>query len=153
MRPPGRVGNRRTCRGDELKQFSVRPEERVRSVKPADRHMVCHHTAESLAWKQPGQVKSRRLDLERWLAQLCQVEVNRVVGYRADRGRDTGKRRECGTMNVAGGNELYARMTPDDRREFAGIEQVLAVHMPDAGREWRMVQEQQCRPLRCRCER
>ena len=56
-------------------------------------------------------------------------------------------------MNVAGGDQLHARMAPDDGREFAGIEEILAVHVPDAGLERRMVQEHQRRPVRRGCQR
>ena len=45
-------------------------------------------------------------------------------------------------MNMTRGDQLHARIAPDNRLEFAGIEQILAVHVPDAGFERRMVQEQ-----------
>ena len=44
-------------------------------------------------------------------------------------------------MNVAGGDQLHGRMAPYDRGKIAGIEQVLTVHMPDAGPERRMMQK------------
>jgi hypothetical protein len=51
-----------------------------------------------------------------------------------------------------GGDQLQPRMAPDDSRKFAGIEQILAVHMPDAGLERRIVQKQQRRPARRRVQ-
>ena len=50
-------------------------------------------------------------------------------------------------MNMAGRDKLDSRMTLDDRRERICIEQILTVHMPDAGPERRMMQEKECRPL------
>ena len=50
-------------------------------------------------------------------------------------------------MDVAGGDKLHARMTPDDRRQIGGVVQVLTVHVPDARHERRMVQEHKRRPI------
>ena len=71
-----------------------------------------------------------------------------MIRRRANRGGNAGEHRQRRAMNVAGRDQLHARMTPDDRREFAGILEILAVHVPDAGLERRMVQEQQRRPIR-----
>jgi len=48
---------------------------------------------------------------------------------------------------MAGRDKTHARMAPYDRFEFAGVEQILAVHVPDAGLERRMMQKQQRRPV------
>ena len=66
---------------------------------------------------------------------------------------DAGEHRQRRAVDVAGGDQLHARMTPDDGCEFAGVAQILAVHVPDAGHERRMVQEQQRRPVRRGCKR
>src|SRR5216684_2294532 len=123
-------------------QLPVRPEKRMRSVEIADRHLMRHHAAESLPRKPAVEMKGRRLDPERRLAQFFQIQIDRVIRRWANRGWDTGKHRQCRTMNVTRGDQLHARIAPDNRLEFAGIEQILAVHVPDAGLERRMVQEQ-----------
>ena len=51
-------------------------------------------------------------------------------------------------MHVAGGDESNARMSCHHGGKLARIAQILPVHMPDPGVEWRVVQEQQRRPLR-----
>ena len=86
-------------------------------------------------------LKGRRLDLEGRLAQFREVEIDRVIGGGANRGGDTGEHREGGAVNVAGGDQLHARMAPDDRSEVARVKQVLAIHVPDAGLEWWVVQQ------------
>ncbi len=73
---------------------------------------------------------------------MLQIEIDRMVGRRADRGRHAGEHRQRRAVNMAGGDQSHARMAPNDRREFAGVEQVLGIHVPDTGDEWRMVQEQ-----------
>ena len=50
-------------------------------------------------------------------------------------------------MDVAGGDQLRARMAFDDGGQLAGIEEKLAVHVSDAGLERRMVQEQERGPF------
>ena len=130
------------------KQLAVGSKERMRPVEIADRNLMRNDAAESLARKPGVEMKCRRLDLERWLSQVFQIQIDRMVGRRANRGRDTGKHRQRRAMNVPGGDQPHARMAPDDRREFAGIEQILAVHVPDAGLERRMVQKQERRSVR-----
>jgi hypothetical protein len=113
----------------------------VWTIELADRNLVGNDAAESLAGKPAMEVKRRRFDLERWLAQLIEVEIDGMVGRGADRGRHARKYRERGAMNVTGRDQPHGRMALHDRGKIAGIEQVLAVHMPDAGPERRMMQE------------
>src|SRR6202035_1251201 len=89
-------------------QLPVLPKKRMRSVEIPDRDLVGHHAAEPLARKPAVKMKRRRLDLERGVAQLRQIEIDGVIGRRADRGRDTGKHRQGGAMDVTGGDPLYA---------------------------------------------
>ena len=93
------------------------------------------------------EVKRRGLNLERWLPQLRQIKIDRVIGRRTDRGWNSGKYGQSGAVNVTCRNQLHTRMAPDDRRKFGGIQEVLPIHMPNAGLERRMMQEQQRRPL------
>src|SRR5258707_840547 len=123
----------------------------MRSVEFSYGHAMGHHLAKTLAGKPGMQVKRRRLDLEGRLAQFAEIEIDGMIGRRADGGRDTGKSRERGAMHVARGNELDARMFRDDGRKRAGVEKILPIHVPDAGAEWRVMQEQQRRPLRRSC--
>ena len=58
----------------------------MRSVEIADENLMCHHAAESLPRKPAVEMKGRRLDLERWLAQLFQIQIDRVIRRRANRG-------------------------------------------------------------------
>lgn len=114
----------------------------MRAIEIADWELVGNDAAKPLAGKPDVQMKGRRLDLERWLAQFRQIEIDGVVWRRANRGRHIGKRRERCAMDVAGGDQLHARMALDDIRELVGILEILPVHMPDAGLERRMMQEQ-----------
>src|SRR6266403_1435817 len=104
--------------------------------------------AKSLAWKPGVEMKGRRLDLERRLAQFCQVQIDGVIWCWTNRRWDTGEHRQDRAMNVAGSDQLRARMAFDDGGKLAGIEEKLAVHVCDAGLEWRMVQEQERGPFR-----
>ena len=113
----------------------------MRPIKIADRHLMGHHAAKPLPRKPGVEMKGRRFDLERRFAQLREIEVDGVIGRGADRGGDTGENGQGRAMDMAGGDQLYARMAPYDRSKFSGVEQVLAVHMPNAGRERRMMQE------------
>ena len=84
---PELAGRRRPRQGElkGLKQLSVRPKERMWPVELADRHLMGHEVAESLARKPGVEVEGRRLDLEGRLAQFCEVEVDGMIGRRADR--------------------------------------------------------------------
>jgi len=126
---------------------------RVRTVEIPDRHLMGHHAAEAFTGKPGVEMKRRVFDLEGRLAQFREIEIDGVVGRGADCGGDAGKHRQRGAVNVAGGDQLHPRMTFYDRRQRAGIEEVLAVHVPDAGLEWRMMQEQQRRPVCGGCQR
>src|SRR5207245_4317551 len=119
----------------------------MRAVELADRHLVSDHAAKVSVRKPAVEMKGRRLDLERGLAQVRQIEIDRMVGRRADRRRHTGEHRQRRAMNMAGGDEFYPRMVADDRRKIIRIEQILAIHVPDTGDERRMVQEYPRRPL------
>src|SRR5258708_6681438 len=114
----------------------------MRAVEIADRDLVGDDAAKTLARKPDVQMKGRRLDLERRRAQFRQIEVDRMVWRRTNRGRNAGKRRERRAMDVAGGDQLHARMALDDIRKLVGILEILSVHVPDAGFERRMMQEQ-----------
>ena len=109
--------------------------------------------AEVFPRKPRVQVESRRLDLEGGFTQFRQVQIDCVVRRWTDRGRYACKHRECCTMNMSGTNQLYPRMTAHDGRKLAGVEEILAVHVPDAGLKRRMVQEQQRGPVMRRRQR
>jgi hypothetical protein len=47
---------------------------------------------------------------------------------------------------MARGDHAHPLMPSHDFAERFGVHEVLAVHVPDAGDEWRMVQEQERRP-------
>src|SRR5882724_6191505 len=121
----------------------------MRSVEIANRNLMRDHAAESVTRKPAVEMKGRRFDLERWLAQVVEIQIDRVIWRRANRGRDTGKHGQRRAMDVTGGDQLHTRMAPDHSCQFAGIEQILTVHVPDAGLERWMVQEQKCRPIWC----
>jgi hypothetical protein len=102
---------------------------------------------EPLTGKPIVEMKSRRLDLERRLAQMVEVEVDRVVWRGTNRAGNTGEHGQCGAMDVAGGDELHARMTANEGGQLSRVGQVLAVHVPDARDEWRMMQKHKRRPI------
>src|SRR5271156_3215121 len=66
-------------------QFPIGTKERMWSVELADRHLMGHEVAEALARKPSVEVEGRRLDLEGWFSQFCEVQVDGVIGRRADR--------------------------------------------------------------------
>src|ERR1700741_4527434 len=101
-----------------------------------------HEPTKTFARKPGVEVEGRRLDLERWLTPLVEVEVDGVVGSRANRAGDDGEQRKRRAMEVAAGDKPSTRMTPDDRLKFAGVLQVLTVHVPNAGRKRRVMQEE-----------
>ena len=49
-------------------------------------------------------------------------------------------------VNMAGGHQTRAWMPPQNVAERRGVAQILHVHVPDAGDEGRVVQEDQRRP-------
>src|SRR5262249_29825028 len=101
--------------------------------------------------RKPGvEMEGRRLDLERWLTQLIEIEVDGVVGSRANRAGNSGEQRERRAMRVAAGDKTSTWVMPDDRFQLARIVQVLAVHVPNAGHKRRMMEEEQRRPIRRR---
>ncbi len=129
-------------------QLSVRSKERMRPVEIADRNLMGNDAAKYLARKPGVEMKCGWLDLERRFAQFCQVQIDGVIWRRTNRRWDTGEHRQDRAMNVAGGDQLRARMAFDNSGKLAGIEEKLAVHVPDAGLERRMVQEQERGPVR-----
>ena len=72
----------------------------------ANRNLMRDHAAEALAGKPAVEMKRRRFDLERWLAQVVEIQIDRVIWRRANRGRDTGKHCQRRAMDVAGGDQL-----------------------------------------------
>jgi len=115
----------------------------MRTVKRTDRHLMGHQGAEPLAGKPGVKVQGRRLDLERRLAQLREIEIHRMIGRRADRAWTAREQRQGRPMYMPAGDELDSRMAPDDRGQFAGVMQILAIHVPDTCSERRVVQEQE----------
>ena len=59
-----------------LQQLAIRPEERMGPVELPDRDLMGDQAAKTFAGKPDVQVKGRRFDLKRRLAQFGQVEVN-----------------------------------------------------------------------------
>src|SRR5438876_3675679 len=109
----------------------------MRPVEIADRNLMGDDAAESLARKPGVEMKCRWLDLERRLAQFCQVQIDGVIWRRTNCRRNPGEHRQDRAMNVTGGDQLRARMAFDNGRKLAGIEEKLAVHVPDASHERR----------------
>ena len=120
----------------------------MRAVEAADRHLMGHEGAEPLARKPGVKMQGGRLDLEARLAQMREIEVNSMIGRRADRAGTTREYRERRAMNMPAGDKLDPRMTADDRSQRVGVLQILAIHVPDARDERWMMQEQERRPIR-----
>src|SRR4029079_12593484 len=112
-----------------------------------NRHLMSDQGAEALAGKPGVKVKSGRLHLERGRAEFSEIKIDRVVRRRTDRGRNTRKHRQRRPVNMAGRDELHARMTPDDGFESGAFKLMLALHVRDAGLERRMMQKQQRGPV------
>ena len=104
---------------------------------------MCDEAGKTLTGKPAVQMKGRRLDLERRLSQLRQVEVDGMVGRRTDRGRDAREHRQRSTMDMAVRYKLDAGMPANERRQLFGIAEILVVHVPDTGPERRMVQKEE----------
>ena len=56
-------------------------------------------------------------------------------------------------MNVPARDEPRARVTSDYFGQLICVEQILLIHVPDTTLEWRVMQEEQCRPICCRRQR
>src|SRR5882757_1284736 len=106
--PRSRAGNSSQINSQQL---AVRSEKRVRPVERADRNLMRDDVAELLSRKPGMEVERRRLDLERRLAQFRQIQINRVIGRGADRRRHARKHGQFGTVNMAGRDEAYTRVT------------------------------------------
>src|SRR6185436_1090385 len=119
----------------------------MRPIELAYRHVMGHDSAEPLAWKPAMEVKGGRLDLEGRFAQLGQIEIDGMIRSRADRGRHARKHGQCRAMDMPRCDQLHAEMTAHDGRELACVEEILAIHVPNARLERGMVQKQQRRPV------
>ena len=75
-------------------------------VEIADENLMGDDAAKALPRKPAVEMKRRRFDLERWLAQVVEIQIDRVIWRRANRGRDTGKHCQRRAMDVAGGDQL-----------------------------------------------
>src|SRR5271165_4561946 len=118
------------------------------AIECTNRHLMGHQGAEPLAGKPGVKVQRRRLDLERWRAQMRKIEVDGMIGRRADRAWMARKQGQGRAMNMPACDELDSRMAPDDGCQFIGVLQILAIHVPDSCDERRMVQEQKRRSIR-----
>src|SRR5580698_2223047 len=107
----------------------------MRPVEFADRNLVGDDVAEPLPRKPAVQMKRRRLDLKRGLPQFLQIQINGMIWGWTDRRRNAAEHRQGRAMNMACGDQLHPRMTPDNRLQLAGIAEMLTIHMPDAGLE------------------
>ena len=125
----------------------VSVEERVWTWELSDTDEVRHQASVRVPVEPSVQVKSRCFDPERRLPNASKVEIDGVVRRRADRRRDPRELRQHAPVHMARGDHAHPRLPPHDFREPGGVRQVLAVHVPDAGNEWRMVQEQERRPV------
>src|SRR5438445_10376772 len=101
--------------------------------------------AESAARKPAMEMKGRRFDPEGGLAKFGQIEIDGMVRSRTDRGRHARKHGQCRAMDMPRCDQLHAGMTAHDRREFACVEKILAVHVANARLERRMVKKPQRR--------
>ena len=118
----------------------------MRTIEFANRHLMGDHATERRARKPDVDMKRWRLDPEGRLAEMAEVEIDRMIRRRADCARPALEGRQCGAMHVARRNQLNARMAPDDPCKVVGIAQILTIHVPDAGLKRRMMHEQQRRP-------
>lgn len=63
----------------------------MRTLELPDRHLMGDDVAQAFIRKPAVQMKGRRLDLERGLAQFGEIEIDRVIWRRTDRCGHTGK--------------------------------------------------------------
>ena len=90
-------------------------------IEIPDGNLMCYHAAEALVRKPAVEMESRRLYLERRLAQLGQIEIDRMIWRWTNRGRDASEHRQGGAMNMARGDQPQARVASDDGCKFARI--------------------------------
>ena len=119
----------------------------MRPVEGTYGDLMGNNRAESLARKPAMEVEGGRLDLEGGFAQFGQIEVDGMVRGRTDRGRHTRKHGQCSAMDMPRCDQLHAGVTAHDERKFVCVEEILAVHVPNARLERGMVQKQQRRPV------
>lgn len=75
----------------------------MRPVGFADRHMMRHQMA---VVRKPGvQMEGGRLDPERWLTQMREIEIDGVIRCGTNRAGRAGKHRDDGAMEMAGRNQ------------------------------------------------
>src|SRR6185312_14866997 len=126
-------------------QLSIGREKRMRPVKRPNRDLMGYNMAVALTGKPGVEVEGGRLDPEGRRAPFDEIEIDRMVGCRADRGWHACKHGQCCAVDVTRCDQLHAGMTAHDRGEVPCVEEVLAIHVPDPGLERRMMQEQQRR--------
>src|SRR6185295_9858239 len=119
----------------------------MRPVEATYGDLMGDNRAESLARKPAMEVEGGRLDLEGGFTPFGQIEIDGMVRGRADRGRHTRKHGQCRAMDMPRCDQLHAGMTAHDGREIARVEEILAVHVPNACLERRMMQKQERRPV------
>ena len=83
----------------------------MRAVESPDRDLMGDDGPEALSRKPGVEMEGRRLDLEGGFAQLRQVEIDRMIGGRADCGRHARKHGQCRAMDMPRGDQLHAGMT------------------------------------------
>ena len=128
----------------QLPAFGV--EEGIWPLEISDRDEMGHHLPEACTAKPGMQMKRRRLDQERRRKLRHQIERDGIVGCRTDRRRDPCKHRQRSPMDVTGCNQSRSRMALHERRELAGVTQVLPIHVINAGHERWVMQEEHRRP-------
>src|SRR5689334_14861769 len=102
-------------------------------------HVMGDDISKAFAGKPDMQMKGRWLHLEGRFAQLREVEVDGMIGGWADGRRHPREHRERRTVDMARCDKLDTGMTSNDLCKLVCIEEVLAIHMPNAGLERRMV--------------
>src|SRR6187399_1521349 len=117
----------------------------MRAVEGTYGDLMGHDSAIPLARKPAVEMEGGWLNLEGGLTEFGQIEIDRVVRSRADRGRHARKHGQCRTMDMPRCDQLHAGMAAHDGCELARVEEVLAVHVPNACLERRMVQKQERR--------
>src|SRR6185436_686887 len=126
------------CR-EASQQLSIDCEKRMRAVETPNWDLMGYDIPVPLARKPGVEVKGGWLDLEGGFTPFGEIKIDGMVRGRADRGRHTRKHRQCRAMDMPCCDQLHAGMTAHDGCEIARVEEILAVHVPDARLEWGMV--------------
>ena len=119
----------------------------MRAVESSNWDLMSYDSAVPFARKPGVEVEGGRLDLEGGFAQFGQIEIDGMVRGWADRGRHARKHGQRRAMDMPRCDQLHAGMTAHDGREITRVEEILAVHVPNARLEWGMVQKQQRWPV------